>query len=406
MKQIESLWPERLHSFMKEIRRYFKYMLNDHLKFVLIFGGGAAIYYYSQWVRMIGPEFPGSVIAAAILAGFLSVSPIITLLKEADAVFLLPLEKRLFGYFQKGGRLSFLLQSYLLLLALAALMPMLYQTNGVNLRFFFIMFACLLLLKVWNMRMHWNTLKTATQNMLMADFTIRFVLNGLFLYFLIIQASVIMMLAAALFMMAYTLHSENLAKERPLKWEKLIEKESGRMQMFYRTANMFTDVPHLKSNVGRRKWLDPIFRSIPYGRDQIYLHLFSRTLLRTKEYSGLIIRLTVIPAILLVFLENPYITIAVALTFLYLTGFQLLPVYRRHDLKVWVQLYPISHHVKKQAFVKLLFYILAGQAVLFILVLVLKGSFLNAVYTGAAGIALAAWFSMRYAPKRVGDTIR
>lgn len=406
MKQIESLWPERLHSFMKEIRRYFKYMLNDHLKFVLIFGGGAAIYYYSQWIRSIGPDFPGAAIAAVILAGLLSVSPVITLLKEADAVFLSPLEKRLSGYFQKGARLSFMMQSYLLLIALAALMPMLNQTSGADFRSFFIIFACLLLLKIWNLRMHWNSLKSGKQVSLFLDFAIRSLLNGFFLFFLIKQSSVMMILAVALFIVAYTLYSESSGKEKPLKWERLIEKESGRMQLFYRTANMFTDVPHLKSRVGRRKWLDPIFRSIPYGQHHVYLHLFSRTLLRTKEFSGLIIRLTLIPAILLLFVDNPYISVALTLAFLYLTGFQLLPAYRRNDLKVWVQLYPVSHHDKKKAFLKLLFFIMAGQAILFVIIQAVNGNFLNAVYTGLGSTAFAAWFVMKYASKRVDRQIR
>lgn len=403
MKQIDSLWPERLHSFINEIRRYFKYMLNDHLKFVLIFGGGAAIYYYSQWIRTIGPDFPGAAIAAVILACFLSVSPVITLLKEADAVFLLPLEKRLSGYFQKGGRLSFMLQSYLLLLALAALMPMLHQTNGATFRSFLLILACLLLLKIWNIRMHWNTLKSGKQFSLISDFAIRGLLNGFFLYFLIQQSSVMMMLAAALFIIAYTLYSESMGKEQPLKWEKLIEKESGRMQLFYRTANMFTDVPHLKSRVGRRKWLDPIFRPIPYGQQQVFLHLFSRTLLRTKEFSGLIIRLTIIPALLLWFVDNPYISVAIALVFSYLTGFQLLPVYRRNDLKVWVHLYPVSNHDKMKAFLTLLFFVLAGQAVLWIIIQALKGQLLIAGSTCLASAAFVAWFVKVYASKRVAQ---
>lgn len=40
MRQIENLWQERMQAYTKELRRYFKYMFNDHLLFVLIFGGG------------------------------------------------------------------------------------------------------------------------------------------------------------------------------------------------------------------------------------------------------------------------------------------------------------------------------------------------------------------------------
>ena len=45
----------------------------------------------------------------------------------------------------------------------------------------------------------------------------------------------------------------HLAKHKSLKWEAHIEYELRRKQRFYRIANLFTDVPHLKNrqNAGR-----------------------------------------------------------------------------------------------------------------------------------------------------------
>ncbi len=75
MKQINTLWPERLQSFYKEVQRYLKYLFNDHFRIVLIFGGGAAIYYYSQWVNTLSPKFPVALVLATLLALFLTFSP-------------------------------------------------------------------------------------------------------------------------------------------------------------------------------------------------------------------------------------------------------------------------------------------------------------------------------------------
>lgn len=91
--QMNELWKERVRTFVDEIQRYLKYMLNDHFVFVMIFGGGAGIYYYSEWVKTLDENFPVAILMAAIVALTVAISPVITLLKEADIVYLLPLEK-------------------------------------------------------------------------------------------------------------------------------------------------------------------------------------------------------------------------------------------------------------------------------------------------------------------------
>src|SRR5690606_16805711 len=120
-----------------------------HMQFVMIFGGGAAISYYSQWGKNLSPDFPSSLVMSIVLAFFLTISPIITLLKEADMVYLLPLENELEGYFRKGMRLSFIIQAYILLLVLGALMPLYFKSTGAGFVSFLYLFAVLLLLKYW-----------------------------------------------------------------------------------------------------------------------------------------------------------------------------------------------------------------------------------------------------------------
>src|SRR5690606_14407573 len=124
----------------------------------------------------------------------------------------------------------------------------------------------------------------------------------------------------------FSIYLRGLVKNKTIQWELLIEKEQGRMQAFYRVANMFTDVPHLKGQVKRRQWADFIFSSIPYGSEYTYRFLFSRTIVRSSEFSGLVLRLTLISGFIIIFSSNLYLHVAVSLLFLYLTGFQLLPI--------------------------------------------------------------------------------
>ncbi|MEK3887520.1 ABC transporter permease [Bacillus sp. FSL K6-3431] len=401
MKQINELWPERLQAYIKELRRYFKYMFNDHLLFVLIFGGGAAIYYYSEWVKTLGSGFPIGIIMGIVLAILLATSPIYTLLKEADIVFLLPLEKKMNAYFKKGMGLSFLSQSYILLLVLAAFMPMYVQVTGDGFKSFFYLLAIVLVLKIWNLKLHWIMLRLTDKQSLLFDWLFRFLLSASLLYFIIEKASLWFIGAILLIIIAVTLYFREEMKNKSLKWELLIEIEQSRMQTFYRAANMFTDVPHLKGQVKRRRWLDPLFSSIPFKSDQTYRFLYSRTIVRTSEFSGLILRLTVIPAILILFNSNLYFSIGISLLFIYLTGFQLLPLLRKHDLKIWTNLYPIDFNQKKPAFLNLLLKILVMQAIVFGISTIIRGDFLQGVIVGAIACLFALLFAKLYAPTRV-----
>lgn len=405
MKKIEELWPERVQAFIKEIRRYMKYILNDHIKFVLIFGAGAAIYYYSEWVKRIPDDFPFGIVMALVLGVALTASPVITLLQEPDKIFLMPLEKKLTGFFRKGMRLSFTIQAYLLLLILAAMMPLYFRMTGNGMTFFLFFLIVLLMMKIWNMSIHWMSLKMTEKSAEIMDMVIRGALNMLMLYFLFSGASWWFPAAVLAIIAGYSLFAYSFTRGKPLNWQLLIDKEQSRMQGFYRTANMFTDVPHIGAKAKRRRWLDPLFRSRTYGKTSIFGFLFSRTIVRSREYSGLIIRLTIIGFIILLLIGNPYASIVVSLLFLYLTGFQLLPLVRYHEQKIWTQLYPVSQKEKLLAFGNILFSVLAIQAVLFGAAIMIGGHLIYGMIGAAAAIFFAYLFSKQYAPSRLKKLI-
>ncbi|WP_062105327.1 ABC transporter permease [Bacillus niameyensis] len=401
MKSIDELWKERIQAYIQNLRKYFKYMFNDHILFVLIFGGGAAIYYYPQWVKTLEPSFPVAFIMAVLLALVLSASPITTLLKQADIVFLLPLETKLGSYFRKGIGLSFFTQAYLILIVLAACMPMYVHVTGNKYTWFFYLLLISLTMKIWNIVVHWWMLKMSSSHSLIYDWIIRFAMNALLFYFVLKEASLWFIGAVVLIQVVFTMYLWKAVQNKGLKWETLIEKEQGRMQAFYHVANMFTDVPHLKGRVKRRKWLDPIFSSIPYDSKETFRFLYSRTIMRTSEFSGLIIRLTLISALIILFAGNLYLSIAVSLLFLYLTGFQLFPMLKKHDFIIWTSLYPIAARQKQSAFLDLLLKTLVVQAVLFGVCAWLGGNIIQGGIVAGVSIAFAILFSKAYAPSRI-----
>ena len=172
------------------------------------------------------------------------------------------------------------------------------------------------------------------------------------------------------------------------------------MLIFYRIANMFTDVPKLKGKVHRRKWLDWLVKA-PFSQGSTYRYLYLRSLVRTSEYSGLYIRLTLIGALLIYSNSSFVFSILTALVFLYLTAFQMIPLFKRFDYKIWVLIYPVSRELKKTSFQKIMSQSMMIQAVVFSLPLFVRGDWLPGLITLLAGLTFSIFFSQFYLVQRL-----
>ena len=92
----------------------------------------------------------------------------------------------------------------------------------------------------------------------------------------------------------------------PIPYEHFVKIEQNRMLAFYRFANYFTDVPHLRGSVKRRAWLDGVYRTISFNRDNAQSYLVARTFIRTDDLFYLWVRLTAISGIFAVFESKLY----------------------------------------------------------------------------------------------------
>ncbi|WP_231893399.1 ABC transporter permease [Rossellomorea aquimaris] len=400
MNNVESIWKKRIVEYNQELQKYLKYMFNDHLLFVLIFALGGAAFTYNQWVKTLEPTFPAPIIMAVILGVLLAWSPVYTFLREADAVFLLPLEGRLSGYFTKNIWISFMFQSYIQLLVLAALMPMYVAVTGSTFKRFFPLLAFILALKVWNLYVRWFMLRFQEKEAHWMDSLLRVLLSGAIVFLVLSGAPYWMTILIGIIMLLYALYFYQTSKTKNLKWDLLINLEQQRMLIFYRIANMFTDVPKLKGRIHRRKWLDGLVKT-PFSEEYTYRFLYLRSLVRTSEYSGLYVRLTLIGAVLIYTNQSLLVGVLTAVLFLYLTGFQLIPLFKRFDYKIWVLLYPVSRELKKSSFQKVMNQSMMLQAVVFSLPFLIKGMLLECVITLLLGLSFSLLFSQYYLVQRL-----
>ncbi|MDN3015153.1 ABC transporter permease [Paenibacillus sp. BSR1-1] len=399
----KSLWKDRAGVRVKDLGRYLRYIFNGHLVIVLLFLIGTAAFYYQKWIEGLSSGFPGEIIMAIILGGFLNYSPVYNFLLEADKVFLIPLESKLKGYFFRSGITSLFFQGYILLMALSILMPMYAHISSNGFHRFFLFFVVLLALKAWNLALSWRIDYYVQSSVHRWDWLVRYFLNAVFTYLLFKQANVLLLFFIVLIMAFYYYSFYTRTKRMGLKWDLLIDGEEKRMASFYRLANLFTDVPKLKDTVKRRKWLDFIINGISFSQDKTYLYLFSRTFLRSSDYLGLFIRLTVIGTLAIYFISFGLGQILLSVLFLYLTGFQLLPLWNHHQNKLWVDLYPVAPMYKSAAFHSLIGIIMIVQAVIFALFILIKGELVIALLALLGGLLFTFMFINFYSKNRIKD---
>jgi ABC-2 type transport system permease protein len=401
MFDAHKLWRERLGTASKEIGRYSRYIFNGHIVIVLVFLLGTAAFYYQEWVKTLSGDFPVALLMAIILSLVVTISPIFTFVVDPDKVFLLALEERLQSYFNRSILLSFFIGLYLLVLFLGVLMPIYAQVTGSGFHHFLPFLVVLAGLKLINLYIRWRVQYYVEESTQRLDTVIRFVVNGVFLYLLFNQAAIWLIGVVAFLLLLLFFTYYNQTKKKGLKWERLIQLEERRMMSFYRLANLFTDVPKLKDEVKRRRWLDWIPSSLPYQQDATFLHLFLQTFIRGGDYLGLWIRLTVIGGLVLYFVTFGYGQILFVVLFIYLTGFQLLPLWNHHQNKLWIQLYPVKEISKKISFQKLLFVVLSIQSLLLSIPILLKGDLVISAFALFAGIAFSYLFVYQYSHKKL-----
>lgn len=365
MNNMLDIWQSRLQEHIKETRMYMKYMLNDHLVIVLIFFIAGAASWYSKWIRDIPAHFPSFWVMAVLFSLVLTGSYVRTLLKEADLVFLLPLEAKMEPYLRQAFVYSYVSQLFPLIALSLVAMPLYFAvTPGASLVSYAAVFVQLLLLKAWNQALEWRMTFQNDRSMKQMDLVIRFAANTLVLYF-VFQSVYVYALVIYIIMAALYLYVSSAAKGKTFKWESHIEYELRRKQRFYRIANLFTDVPHLKKQAKRRAYLDFLLRFVPFEQRKTFAYMFARAFLRSSDYLGIQVRLTVIFALIMMYASaSPMIAGILTVFTVFITGIQLLPLFGHFDHLALQELYPVKKEAKLKSYFSLLKTALSVQALL------------------------------------------
>ncbi|MCA0983879.1 ABC transporter permease [Halobacillus yeomjeoni] len=403
MINAKEFWNRRFSDHVKETSRYLKYIFNGHIAVAMLFFISALAYYYQQWLLDLPPSFPTAVITGVIFGLVASYSPVRTLLKEADLIFLLPAEFQLSDYFKRCLYYSFLIQLYVVFLLAAALGPLYFASYPeLGSQHYLIMIVLVLFTKVLNMVSNWWMLKERNPRIRRTDQTAKILLNIAVFYFIAksewVFAGVIALLLAAVFLYTYMISRQKAG----LAWDLLVEKDHQRMRTFYRIANMFTDVPHLKNTVKKRHLLvNAVVSRIPYAQEQSFSYLYRITFIRSSDYLGMYTRLVLIGGAAIWFVPNMWVKVAFALLFLYLSAFQMMTLWNHHRTIAWLDIYPLRHEWKQQALLKWLKQITLFQTFLFGLLFIFQWNLLGLVIVWAGGSLFSIAFIQGYVKQKL-----
>ncbi len=330
MNNLGDIWKSRFVHYMTELQKYLKYVFTGHLAIVLVFTLGAGGYTYSEWLKEVPAHFPAAFLTAVLIGAALTYSPAVTLLKPADTVYFLPLEKKLDMYMKRSLRWSFFSQLPIPFMLFIVALPLLSATGTGEKQEFIGIAVFIVLIKWVFVEAEYSFRHSLDGKKIWLDRTIRFVLAGLSIYMGLVGNYLIPLLLVVLIGL-YTFHWQKRRKEKPFPYDHFISLEQNRMMRFYRFANYFTDVPHLKGSVSRRAWLGFLTGSPSFEKAVAQSYLIRRTFIRTDDIFWLWVRLTALSALGALFIQFPIVVFIFAGALAFASAVQLIYALRAGD---------------------------------------------------------------------------
>lgn len=361
---LESVLIKRRATYQKRLSKYAKYVMNDHFVIALLFLVGAVAYQYSNFVKMLPVDFIwGKIVAAFLLAGVLFFGKIATLASAADQVFLVTEEQGWQKIIIEAKKRSMIVPALFILFLVAAAMPVIYIKQAFSAWDFVVLVSIGLLLKWVHLGLEEAALRFDSEDKITQLKALLFIVGVISFMVAFFVHPLLGLLVAGVGSVVFEGQLRDL-RTQLIDWEKLVTTETDRMVKINRFINLFIDAPTGKEKAKRRSYLDFIVPFIS-GTGNPYQYLFARTFLRGTSYFGLFGRLTAIGAGIL-FLSNSVIfNLGLGVLILYVTGFQLLPLYKEVSENVMVRLYPQAEEEKYTGFSQLFLRILMVQAVVF-----------------------------------------
>jgi len=344
------LWMERFQHHIQKNAKYLSRIAGSlFYAFLCLFGIGG--YYYTKLLQAPPSKEISILCISLLLSLILTRVRLRTFVKDADLVFLLAAEHRLASYFRNSLFYSFSIQWLSLCLIVLLAVPLYKKVDTTDPFFFWNALFLLFIVKGWNVSIHWLWHYHAEKRWIW--YVMRFILNIAFSYFLLQRVSFYLLVAPLLLMLFIWIYA-NQTKQAFIHWERLIQQEHEQNLIFYRFLNIFTDIPQVMRKVKPRRMLAGLIKKPIEQTKMPFLYVYSLAFIRGNDYLGLYTRFLLIASILLAYIQGFPGKYAASLVFLYLSALQMLALWRHFYAHTILELYPLTHNNRKQAFFILL----------------------------------------------------
>ncbi|UJF33133.1 ABC transporter permease [Paenibacillus hexagrammi] len=383
---VEDIWRQRFHLYMKETMGYWLYAARSNFVGFMLFLVIVASYYYAKTLQQLPTNYPYLWIVLLLLVPTLSASPIRTLLRDADRMFLLRMESQMGSYFRHSILYSLALQTLWLLAAIAALWPLYHHCEGTAAQPFILMLLLLIVVKLAHLLASWHESRIVYANRRNAFILFRW---GGSVAIVILQFQVHLMWAgcAALLLLGIWLICLRRTLRYYIGWDYLIAREKQQQAQLYLFFNWFIHVPQLPTKISRRSWISGITRMLPFRQNSAYLYLFTKTLLRT-ELFGIILRMTGLGIVILCAASSPWARAIALIIIVLVSMIQLTGIERAHQYTFWLDMYPLDRMKKAGATAWLIWTVLLIQTCLLSIPLLIRSSVVYALLPAAVVIII------------------
>ena len=385
MSSIENIFSDRRKKEQELKLTYSKYIFNSHLIMFLIIVLGAALINYSKWIAIASKVELYSVYIAATLAFsyYLVSSKIKTYIKEADAVFLLPLEK----YYRKVGLKTVINSTVIHIIASVIFYfvtkPITNLIGNIDRLSIFM----LLIVIIWNNLLkylqviHYKEIIWSKLLLFVVIFMQLLVVFFDDIAIRIIYLISIIVLAVFTYYIMKNAGNKLNAKDQEkyvVNWNQAADYDKHRIESYLKFVNMFVDVPLSGVKVARRKYFDILLPKLTkdnFKKENSFKYYYYRVFLRQENTVYLALRLMLLAALVTFSFKNTYVSGLAIISYSYLTIIQLVPLYKQMSNNIWHSILPVSEDIKIKSYKQLLTSVMIVTTLLLGVVSILLASF-------------------------------
>lgn len=388
------LYNDRLKKHFQQNIKYLTLVFNDFFVLAIIFLLGGFLFWYANALKSMPQNLWYYPLIVAVIAGIpLIIGSLVSLLKTADSYYLFTEDQAIKGYLNRAKRYSMLVPLIVIALIMGLLFPFATAKVDISLLNFAGMILGLVVAK-------YNQFNNQARNFYIFDgFKIS---HNILVLIQFLELVVTAFIGYPVFLVLEVVWLVILSKNpgQLFMWNDAIDVEEKRQEVVNGIFSLFTDIKDRPIKIKRRKYLDFLLSNKPGQNPDFYL--FMRSMLRNPDSLGLVVRMTAF-GILLTLIINQALWVAIldALV-LFLTLYQLLPLYQQYQQNMMYKILPIDNKNKIKAFQQVVGRVMIVEAVILTVIAIIISSTKLLTLEYFAGVWVALIFLIiGYLPAKV-----